>query len=251
MKKISLILSMLVLMLGVVVGLSGCTSNKSVLKVGSDISYPPFEYVDEKTGEFMGFDIDLIRALGKEMGYEVEIINAAWEGIIPGLINGNYDLIISAMTITDERAQAVNFSDPYFTAGQVIVVRKDNEEIKEPADLKGKVVTVQIGTTGQFAAEKIEGIKEIKKFNTTPEALQELRNGSADAAVVDLAVGELYVKEHPDAKIVGKPFTVEYYGIAVKKGNEKLLKEVNKALATLKANGKYDEIYEKWFSSGK
>jgi len=225
----------------------GYAADKPVLKVGSDVAYPPFEYVDENTGEFAGFDIELVKALGKEMGYEVEIMNTAWDGIIPGLINGNYDIIISAMTITNERAQAVNFSDPYFTAGQVIVVREENEDIKQPSDLSGKVVTVQIGTTGQFASEKIEGVEEIKKFNSTPEALQELKNGGADASVIDMGVAQLYVKEHPDSKIVGKPFTVEYYGIAVKKGNEELLDKVNKGLAMLKAKDTYDEIYDKWF----
>jgi polar amino acid transport system substrate-binding protein len=246
MKRILLLFLMMVLILSFTV----LAADKPVLKVGSDVTYPPFEYVDEDSGEFVGFDIDLVKALGEEMGYEVEIINTAWDGIIPGLLNGNYDILISAMTITDERAQAVNFSDPYFTAGQVLVVSRDNNDIKVPADLKGKVVTVQIGTTGQFASEKVEGIKEIKKFNTTPEALQELRNGGAAAAVIDLGVAQLYVDEHPDAKIAGVPFTVEYYGIAIDKKNEKLLKDVNKALAMLKAKDTYDEIYNKWFSSG-
>lgn len=249
MKKFLVVGLMLALALSLGVAVQAA---RPVLRVGSDVTYAPFEFADAKTGEFMGFDVELIRAVGKAMGMEVEIKNTAWDGIIPGLLNGNYDVLISAMTITDERAQAVNFSDPYFTAGQVIVVRNDNKNIKEPKDLKGKVVAVQINTTGDYAAQKVEGVAKISRFNTTPEALQEVVNGAAEAAVIDLPVAKTFMKESPGkVRLAGPSFTVEYYGIAVKKSNEDLLKKVNKALATLKANGTYDKIYEKWFGAGK
>lgn len=218
-----------------------------VLKVGSDVTYPPFEYVDEVTNEYKGFDMDLIRAVGGVMGKKVEVTNVAWDGLLPGLINGNYDAVISAMTITDERAKAVDFSDPYFTTGQVIVTRLGDNSIKTVDDLKGKVVSVQLGTTGDFAASKVAGVKKISRFSTTPEALQELLNGAADASVVDELVAKEFVTKNPGKVKMSSVFTVEYYGIAVKKGNQALLKEINRALATLKANGKYDEIYNKWF----
>lgn len=218
-----------------------------VLKVGSDVAFPPFEWQDEKTGEIKGFDMDLIRAIAEEMGMKAEIINTAWDGIIPGLLNGNYDVIISAMTITDERAQSVNFSDPYFTAGQVIVVKQGTEGISQPADLKGKKVSVQINTTGDFAASKIEGVGEVKRFNLAPDAFLELKNGGVDACVMDIAVAADAVKQDSTLKIVGAPFTVEYYGIAMRKDREDLLKNINKALATLKSSGKYEEIYAKYF----
>ncbi|MGE5574316.1 MAG: basic amino acid ABC transporter substrate-binding protein [Bacillota bacterium] len=218
-----------------------------VLKVGCDVAFPPFEWQDEQTGEFKGFDIDLIKAVAEEMGMKAEIVNTAWDGILPGLLNGNYDVIVSGMTITDERAQSVSFSDPYFTAGQVIVVRKDTEDITQPSDLKGRKVSVQINTTGDFAASKIEGIGEIKRFNLAPDAFLELKNGSADACVMDIAVAADAVKNDDSLKIVGAPFTVEYYGIAMRKDREDLLKSINKALATLKSTGKYDEIYARYF----
>lgn len=222
-----------------------------VLKVGSDVTYPPFEFVDEKTNEFKGFDVDLINAIGEEMGKKIEIINTAWDGIIPGLLNGNYDALISAMTITEERAQAVNFSDPYFATGQVIVLRADNTTIHGPKDLEGKVVAVQIGTTGDFEASKVKGVKKIARFNTTPEALQEVLNGAADAAVVDELVAREFIKQNPGAVKLADVgvFTVEYYGIAVRKEDEALRKEINRALAAVKASGKYDEIYNKWFGT--
>ena len=218
-----------------------------VLKVGCDVAFPPFEWQDEQTGEFKGFDIELIQAIAKQMGMRAEIINTAWDGILPGLLNGNYDVIVSAMTITDERAQSVNFSDPYFTAGQVIVVRKDTEGITQPSDLKGKKVSVQINTTGDFAASKIEGIGEVKRFNLAPDAFLELKNGAVDACIMDIAVASDAVKNDDSLKIVGAPFTVEYYGIAMRKDREDLLKNINKALATLKSTGEHDEIYAKYF----
>lgn len=230
--------------------LAGVAGAQGVFRVGSDVTYPPFEYVDEQTGEFVGFDMDLIREVGKRLGMEVEILNIAWEGILPGLLAGHYDAVISAMTITDERAQAVNFSDPYFSTGQVIVVRADDTSVTEPADLVGKVIAVQIGTTGQFSAEKIEGVARIDHYPTTPEAFLALRLGRADAAVVDELVAIEEARANPGVlKVVGQPFTVEFYGIAVRKGNEELLRGINRALAQIKADGTYDEIYDRWFGS--
>lgn len=221
-----------------------------VLKAGSDVAYPPFESLDDKTKEYEGFDIDLIKAIGKYLGYEkTEVINTAWDGLIPSLMNGNFDLIISAMTITDERAKSVDFSDPYFEAGQAVVVRKSDTAIKKKDDLKGKTVSVQLGTTGDFAVSELKGLKKISRFQTSPEALQEVLNGAADAAVVDDLVAAEFVKQQPDkAKVAVKKFTFENYGMAIKKGNKQLLADINKALAALKKDGTYDKLYKKWFS---
>ncbi|MFS8542767.1 MAG: basic amino acid ABC transporter substrate-binding protein, partial [Limnochordales bacterium] len=176
---------------------AGAAAAEDVLRVGANVAYPPFEFVDEATGEYAGFDMDLIREVGRRLGMRVEIINTAWEGIIPGLLAGHYDVIISAMTITDERAQAVDFTDPYFSTGQVIVVRADDDRIQQPSDLAGKVVAVQIGTTGQFAAEKLAGLRRIDHYPTTPEAFLALRLGRADAAVVDELVAVQGAQANP------------------------------------------------------
>jgi len=218
-----------------------------VLKVGSDCTYPPMEMQNEKTGAFEGFDIDLIKAVAKKMGRTVQILNTGWDGIIPGLMNGNYDCLISAMTITDDRAAQINFSDPYFTAGQVILVMADNTSIKGPADLKGKKVAVQMGTTGDIAVSKMEGVT-VLRFNTNPEAVQELRNGGAAAVVADSTTLMWEALKDSKLKLVDKkPFTVEYYGIGVKKGNDSLLNAINKALARLKVSGEYEAVFAKWF----
>lgn len=240
--------SVIVLTLALLLSFAGLGAAQ-VLRVGSDVDYPPFEYVEEGTGNYIGFDMDLIREIGKRMEMEVEITNTAWDGIIPGLIAGHYDVIISAMTITDERAMAVDFSDPYFATGQVIAVRADDDRIQEPADLAGKVIAVQIGTTGDFAASAIEGAT-VDRFPSTPEAFLNVKQGRADAAVVDEATAIEEMEANPgQIKVVGTPFTVEYYGIALKKGRPDLQRAINRALASIKADGTYDELYDKWFSS--
>jgi polar amino acid transport system substrate-binding protein len=263
-KKVAVLMVLLVATL--LLGCAGQTPEKpgeekaeyslvkeGVLTVGSDIAYPPFEYTDEKTGEYVGFDIDLMKEIAKRMGLEVEFVNTAWDGIIPGLIAKKYDVICSAMTITEERAKQVDFSDPYFEAKQVIITRADNKDIQGVQDLAGKIVSVQQGTTGDFAAVRLveeKGIKfEIKRFEGTPEALMAIQKGDADAAIIDNFVAYLAVKENPDIyRVVEDPeFAPEYYGIAVNKENPGLLKKINEVLKEIKEDGTYDKIYNKWF----
>jgi polar amino acid transport system substrate-binding protein len=217
---------------------------KPVLKVGTSADFPPFEFQDEKTGEYLGFDIDLIKAIGEAIGMEVEIVNTAWDGLIPALLTGNFDCIISAMTITEDRLKAVDFSDPYFSASQVIVTKLEDTSIKTVEDLVGKQVSVQIGTTGDLTVSEIDGII-VKRFNLAPDAIQEVRNGGVAACVIDLAVAEEISQQYKDIKY-GEPITTEEYGIAIRKGNTQLLEKINEGIAQVKASGKYDEIYAKW-----
>lgn len=240
---------MCLLVLGVVLAWGAGAGAEEIWKVATDATFPPFESVDVATGEYIGFDMDLVRAIDEYLAdVKIEIVNVAWDGLIPGLLNGNYDIIAAAMTITPERAMAVDFTDPYFEASQVIVVTADNNKIQGPDDLKDKYVTVQIGTTGDLYVSDF-GVKRIGRFNTAPEALLEVQNGTADALVVDEAVAKEFVAANPGSiKIVGVPFTDEAYGMAVKKGNKQLLSKLNEAIAALKANGTYDKIYSKYFN---
>ncbi|MEW6525010.1 MAG: basic amino acid ABC transporter substrate-binding protein [Bacillota bacterium] len=220
---------------------------KPLLKVGTEAAYAPFEFVNEKTREIEGFDIDIIKAIAEAAGFRVEVKNIDWDGLIPALSLKEVDLVISAMTITDERALSVTFSDPYFTTGQVIMTRQGST-IKQPSDLSGKRVGVQANTTGDIAASRIEGAT-IKRFQTTPDAFNELRNQGVDAVVADEMVILEYLQANPGAQLVavGKPFTIEYYGIAMRQTDNELHTQINRGLAQVKATGKYDEIYEKWF----
>ena len=246
MKRIFL-MSLLCMALVLIIGSTAVMGAKPVLKVGTSADFPPFEFQDEKTGAYLGFDIDLIQAVGAAADMDVQIVNTAWDGLIPGLLTGNYDCIVSAMTITDERLKAVAFSDPYFSAGQVIVTRADDSSIQTVEDLEGKKISVQIGTTGDLAASDIQGAT-VKRFNLAPDAIQEVRNGSVPACIIDLAVAAEIAKEYDDIKF-GEPFTMEYYGIAMRKNNTDLIKKINRALASVKASGEYDKIYANWFEA--
>jgi polar amino acid transport system substrate-binding protein len=245
-KRIFL-MSLLCMALVLIIGSTAVIGAKPVLKVGTSADFPPFEFQDEKTGAYLGFDVDLIQAVGAAADMEVQIVNTAWDGLIPGLLTGNYDCIVSAMTITDERLKAVAFSDPYFSAGQVIVTRANDTSIQTVEDLEGKKISVQIGTTGDLAASDIQGAT-VKRFNLAPDAIQEVRNGSVPACIIDLAVAAEIAKEYDDIKF-GEPFTMEYYGIAIRKNNTDLIKKINRALASVKASGEYDKIYANWFGA--
>ena len=224
---------------------SSSGSTEKVLKIGSDINYPPFEFMDTKN-QPQGFDIDLINAVAKDMGYTVKFETAAFDGLIPALSTGKYDAVISAMTITDERAKSVLFSDKYFMATQYIAVKKSSP-IKSEADLKGKRVAVQQATTGQTAVEKL-GINP-KKFDTTPDAMTDMINGGSDAVVADSPVVLYFIQQNPNANVtaIQGNFEKEFYGIAFKQDNKELAGKVNASLKKLIDNGEYNKIYKKWF----
>lgn len=218
---------------------------EKVLKVGSDITYPPFESFDAKQ-QATGFDIDLMKAVGEDLGYKVQFETSAFDGLIPSLQAGKYDCVISAMTITQERAKSVKFSDPYFKAVQYIAYKKGATYTKI-ADLKGKKVGVQLNTTGQFAVED-KGITT-KKFDTTPDALNALLIGGVDAVVADNQPVLSFIDANQASNIecVTADTADEFYGIAFKLDNTQLADQVNATLKKFKENGKYAEIYKKYF----
>ncbi len=222
---------------------------KMTITVGTDATWPPFEYVDETTKEIVGFDIDLMNAIAEKAGIEVEFVNVAWDSLLAGMAQCQYDAAISAMTITEERKKNFAFTDPYFAAGQVVTVAIDSD-IQSKDDLAGKVVGVQLGTTGEEAAKKIEGA-EVKNYDEVSQAFLDLMNGQIDAVIADNPLALGYVGQNPDKiKIVGEPFTDEYYGIAVCKTNTELLNKLNQALAEVQAEGIIEELSAQWLESG-
>jgi polar amino acid transport system substrate-binding protein len=223
-----------------------------VYVVGIDAAYAPFESQNEK-GEIVGFSVDLMRALAAKAGMEVKFVNTPWEGIFNALAQGDRDLLISSIGITPERRQTIDFSDPYFDAHQLIVVREKSKVTKFD-DLKKLKVGVQTGTTGDEAVSKLLGKNNtnIKRFELWPLALKELESGGVDAVVADNGVIVYYVanNENSGFRMVNDPaFTPEQYGIAVRKGNAELLAKVNQALAALKADGSYDALYARYFGA--
>ena len=227
-------------------------SASRVYVVGTDAAYAPFESQNEK-GEIVGFDIDIVSAIAKKAGLEVKFVNTPWEGIFNALNQGDRDLLVSSITITDERKQTMDFSDPYFDAKQLIAV-KAGSKVARFVDLKPLKVGVQTGTTGDEAVAKLQGKNspDIKRFESTPLALKELEAGGVDAVVADNGVVVNYVANNAGNrfKTVSDPtFVPERYGIPVKKGNTALLAKLDKGLAEIKADGTYDRIHAKYFGA--
>ena len=223
-----------------------------VLKVGTEPTFAPFEFQKEGSKEFDGFDMDLIRAIGKQLNMKVEILNMGFDALIPAINAGNIDLAIAGMSITPDRQKAVDMSDPYYVSGLVVVVGKDNAAVKSVNDLNNKGIAVQIGTTGAERAAKVPGAK-VKNFNTNAEVFLELKNKGVEAVIIDKPVAEYFLatgggKDY--AKIVGDTMEAESYGLSLKK-NSPLTKDINKALLDLKKNGEYDKLYTKWFGAVK
>lgn len=236
-----------------VLGLVGCGASntgaaENVWRVGTDASYAPFGFQDEKSHEYVGFDIDIIRAIAEAQGREVTIKNLNFDGLIPALQTGDLDIAISDMTINEERARTVDFTDSYYRAGLSMVVRADEERIHSFDDLQGLRVGVTIGSTGAEVARGIPNAN-LHEFSTISDAFLDLYNGGVDAVVNDTPVDEYYVENKGKgiAKVVPAQINQEDLGIAVKKGNAELLGQLNAGLRKIKENGKYDEIYRKWF----
>jgi His/Glu/Gln/Arg/opine family amino acid ABC transporter permease subunit len=223
----------------------GRVKNSGELRIGTDATYPPF--ASAEGGDFTGFDIDLGRAIARQLGVRPVFINASFDGIFPALQNGTFDIVMSAVTITPERSAVLLFSDPYIDAGQLVAVRKDGRGINGAGDLAGKRVGVQINTTAQFDLEKRPGVV-IAKYNTIDLALLDLQNRRIDAVVGDAPVLRyMATLSFPDLTTAGDQFTDEKLGIVLAKGNDDLRRGVNAALWRIQESGEYDRLHREWF----
>ena len=231
---------------------SATASADRELIVGTDAAYAPFESENsDKT--VSGFDIDVLKAIAEKAGLKLRFINTPWEGLFNQLASGDRDILVSAITITDERKKVMDFSDPYFEAAQLIAVPVKST-VTKMEDLKKLKIGVQTGTTGDEIVGNLVGKSNsnIKRFEGTPLAIKELENGGVDAVVADNGVITNFQKNNASAfKVVtDASFKKEHYGIAVKTGNVELLKKINQGLAAIKADGTYDKIYQNYFGTG-
>lgn len=198
-------------------------SAEKTYTVAANAEWPPFEYVDE-SGNIVGFEMDLVRAIAEKMNVKIDIKNTAWDGIFAGLQTGMYDGVASGVTVTEERKETMDFTTPFITLDQAILVRVGSEKYKDQNDLKGKTVGVQNGTTGHFACQDA-GIKNIKNFDAIPEAVLDLANGNIDAVVCDSLVANDYVLTNESyagkLEVTGHMTntTAEDIAMCVKKGN--------------------------------
>ncbi len=220
--------------------------------VGTDAAYAPFEKMSA-SNEVEGLTVDVLKAVAAKGGFEVKFVNTPWEGIFKTLDGAERDIVASSVTITDERKQSMDFSKPYFDAVQLIAVKED-AKITKLDDLKKLKVGVQTGTTGDEVVQKLLGktSANIKRFESTPLALQELASGGVSAVVADNGVVQHYIANNPNAKfksVSDASFTPEQYGFAVKKGNAELLAKINSGVDAIKSDGTYDSIMAKYFGA--
>lgn len=224
------------------------TKSAGKIAFGVDDAYPPMEYRDEKNA-LVGFDIDFGNAIAKKLGLKAEWVTTAWDGILPSLKSSKFDAILSSLSITDKRKLEIGFSEPYIMGGPIIITKKDNTSIKSANDLKGKIVGVQLGSTGDNAVSEISGTKEVKKYDKIPQALLDLTSGRIEAVVADDQVGRYYVGLDASKYLVAGKLNDEPFGIGFRKEDKALTDAVQKAINDLKAEGTLSKISLKWFKT--
>ena len=233
------------LMGALVLSLSVSAMAKDKIFVGTNAEFPPFEYLEK--GEVTGFDIELVNEIGKVMDADVKVLDMSFDGLLPALQMKKVDLVIAGMTATEERKKTVSFTQPYYTASQVIIVKEGNNSIKSFDDLKGKKVAVMLGFTGDTIVSEIEGVN-VERFNAAYAGIMALQADKVEAVVLDSEPAKNYVKQNPGLVLAEADAEQEEYAIALRKNDKALLEKVEKALAEIKANGTYDALIKKYFN---
>lgn len=254
MKKIKKVCTVIAIVAAIGMIFAACSSTSQTeskikdsgkLVVLTNAEFPPYEYQGDG-GEVVGIDMDMSKAIADAMGVELEIVNMDFDGLIPALNGGKGDMVAAGMTVTDERKESVDFSNPYAKAMQLIIVNEGNTDIKGESDLAGKIIGVQLGTTGDIYVEENIDVAELKQYKSGLDAATDLKNGRLDAIVIDKLPAESIVKANSGLTTIEMAGADdEEYAIAVKKGDETLLKEINEIIAQLEADGKFAEYAEK------
>ncbi len=222
----------------------GAVHAQGALRVGTDATFPPFEYTEN--GKRVGFDVELIEAIAKVMNRPVEWTEIDFKGLIPGLLAKRFDVAASATYITDERRKVVDFTDPYYPGGLVIMTKKGDTAIKSVDDLKGKKVTVQVGTKSVgYLKDNYPAVERVE-VEKNQEMFQLVEVGRADAAVTGKPAAKLYARARGTLQVVDKQLTIEEYGFALRKEDAELIRQFNDALKKLKADGTYDKLVAKY-----
>lgn len=243
MKKLLSLVLVVALMATCALALTSCGDKGAAkLTMATNAEFPPFEYLEGE--EIVGADVDLAKAIAEKLGRELEITNIDFDAALTGAATGKYDVAVAGITANDERRKNMNFSNDYYTASQAIIVTADSE-IAAAADLEGKKVSCQEGTTGEQYL--LDNGYEIQSYKTGAEAVSALTAGKVDAVVIDNAVAvALSDKQEGKTVVLDEALTKEAYAIALKKGNDELTAEINKALDELKAEGVLKEIFAKY-----
>ncbi len=236
------------LLVALMMVLSLAAAGAETVTVAFNPEYPPFEYVEDE--QFVGYDVDLINAIAAKAGFEVEFEAMNFDAVINAVVANPNTIGVSGISITDERKINVDFSEGYINAGLIVVI-KDGSGYAVLDDLKGKKIGAQLGTTSDFAAEEITGRDNTETYKTFLDAIRDLQNGRLDAVIVDKPVGMALLAGLGDDSlvIVDMGLQADWYGIEVNKENPELLEKINNALKELEAEGFYEELAVKYFSS--
>ena len=242
MKKSLIIL----LSTAMLLGLSACgASSSQKLVMATNAAFPPYESVEGN--EIIGIDPEIAKLIADDIGRELVIEDMAFDSIIAAVQSGKADIAMAGLTVTEDRKQNINFSDPYTEAAQVIVVKKDSP-VASPDDLEGKTVGVQIGTTGDIYAGDIADAT-IERYSKYFEAINALNQDKIDAVIVDREPAKVFVSESDELKMIDKEFTLEEYAIGVAKENTELLDQINASLKKLQESGEIDKIINKYINA--
>lgn len=238
------ILKLIMISAIIFIAIIGCKKENKKLYVGTNAEFEPFEY--REGGNIVGFDIELIGEISKLINKDIEVEDMAFDGLLPALQTKKIDLIIAGMTATEERKKFVNFSESYYKSQQAIVVNKDENGINNFDNLIGKEVGVVLGYTGDIIVSEMANVK-VQRYNTTSESIMALKSKKVQAVVLDYEPAKNYSAQNPELKLIETDSQSEEYAIAIRKEDTQLLNDINKALATLKENGTYDALLNKYF----
>ncbi len=242
MKKI---LALLMATLLIMTTFAACGSTEDdTLTMGTNAAFPPYEFTDD-AGNVVGIDAEIAQAVADKLGKKLIIKDMDFDSLLTAVQGGSCDIVFAGMTVTDERKQAVNFTQTYATGVQVIIV-KDGSDIKTADDLEGKMIGVQKGTTGDIYCTDDYGQENVKQFDNGALAIEALKNGQVDCVVIDNEPAKNFVKANAGLKILDTEYVSEDYAAAIAKENTELLDAVNKAMDELKADGTIDKIIKKY-----
>ncbi len=250
---VALVLAVFTLSAGVVSAADTLSEiqKRGTLRVGMEPGYMPFELTNKK-GEIIGFDVDMAKRMAKAMKVELELVSTAWDGIIPALLTKKFDILMSGMTLTQERNLTVNFATPYILIGQSVLLKKElADEVKSYSDLNNSKYTIasKLGTTGEQATKRMIPNAKYISYETEQEGVMELVNGKIDAFIYDLPFNAIAMSQKGEGKIVhlDEPFTKEPLAWAIRKDDPNFLNWLNNFMNQIKYDGVYDKIYTKWF----
>lgn len=226
-------------------------AKRGELRVGLEAGYIPFEMKNKK-GEIIGFEVDLANLMAREMGVKLKLVNTEWDGIIPALMTEKFDLILSGMSLTQERNMKILFSDPYMVIGQTVLIPTKNQgKIKSYKDLNNPKYNVasKMGTTGETAVKRLISKSTYRAYQTEQEAVMEVTNGKVDAYIYDAPYNIIYAQTKGKGKVIhlDKPFTYEPMAMGIRKGDHDLLNWVNNFLRQIKNDGRFQDMEERWF----